>query len=113
MYKEYRLQSAGKIREEESKKDVDCASPNASHNSHGSGKNYQQVTDEPDSYMPSVVEIWDKIEATVDRQSGDRSASDLPARPVVWQNVRLFVSSTFTDFHSERELLVKKVNCAV
>jgi len=26
-----------------------------------------------------------------------------------WRTVRVFVSSTFTDFHSERETLVKKV----
>ncbi len=26
-----------------------------------------------------------------------------------WQTVRIFVSSTFTDFHNEREILVKKV----
>ena len=26
-----------------------------------------------------------------------------------WKTVRIFVSSTFTDFHNEREILVKKV----
>ena len=28
---------------------------------------------------------------------------------VAWRTIRVFVSSTFTDFHSEREILVKKV----
>ena len=30
-----------------------------------------------------------------------------------WKTIRFFVSSTFTDFHNEREVLVKKVCCRV
>ena len=32
-------------------------------------------------------------------------------KPHGWRAVRLFVSSTFADYHAEREFLVKKVSC--
>ena len=35
--------------------------------------------------------------------------SDLVIRRSGWKTVRIFVSSTFKDFHEEREILVKKV----
>lgn len=41
------------------------------------------------------------------------SSSNLRSPPIInrngWQCIRIFVSSTFSDYHSEREILVKKV----
>lgn len=56
----------------------------------------------------TVVKCWEKIEeecANFNTNKGTHfSASKLKSRIV-----RVFVSSTFTDFHNERENLVKKV----
>ncbi|EDO39396.1 predicted protein, partial [Nematostella vectensis] len=55
-----------------------------------------------------VRRCWEKIE--------EGCQDEMAARPGIhaagsggWKVVRLFVSSTFTDYHAERELLVKKV----
>ena len=58
------------------------------------------------SIRPSCVEqCWKLVEATCDRQ---RSLRPPPPR-TGWKTIRLFVSSTFSDFYSEREALVKEV----
>ena len=55
------------------------------------------------------MEIWSAVDKSV-----TKSTPQLP-RPVSeregWRNLRVFVSSTFTDFYSERELLNKEVDC--
>ena len=43
---------------------------------------------------------WEQAEKSV-KKIGDRKTG--------WKTVRIFVSSTFSDFHQEREILVKKV----
>ena len=66
------------------------------------------------SYRPeTVAECWQLADATCARLGGDakkRAAVVAKARRG-WKTIRLFVSSTFTDFYSEREALVKEVRC--
>ena len=54
----------------------------------------------------NAIECWDAVRATSVKQE------DI-AKPVTkrrgWKTIRLFVSSTFKDFHAEREVLVKQV----
>lgn len=51
-------------------------------------------------------EMWKIV-----RQSSD--AKQISVKPTLnrkgWRTIRLFVSSTFKDFHQEREVLVKEV----
>jgi len=58
-----------------------------------------------------VMKCWEKIETSCD-SCESKTSQDIPSvlANVGWRVVRLFVSSTFTDYHAERELLVKKVN---
>lgn len=58
------------------------------------------------SYQYEVMQQWDSAEKTIE-------VHKLKQKPVIkrsgWKTVRIFVSSTFRDFHAERELLVKEV----
>ncbi|XP_076466852.1 telomerase protein component 1-like [Babylonia areolata] len=63
--------------------------------------------------VQQVARVW-KAVADICRQSVDNGqpvhkAENATAKLGGWQTVRIFVSSTFTDFFSEREVLVKKV----
>lgn len=52
----------------------------------------------------NVDEVWKQVEANL-------SEVQLGIVPVPgWKTVRIFVSSTFKDFHQEREVLVKQVS---
>lgn len=55
-----------------------------------------------------VDECWQDIENTC-RKQRDRTSSSTELKTKGWKVVRLFVSSTFADYHAEREVLVKKV----
>ena len=55
-----------------------------------------------------VDKCWQDIENTCRNQRG-RTSSSTELRTKGWRVVRLFVSSTFADYHAEREVLVKKV----
>lgn len=55
-----------------------------------------------------VDECWQGIENTC-RNQRDRTSSSTELKTKGWRVVRLFVSSTFADYHAEREVLVKKV----
>jgi len=64
----------------------------------------------------AVDDSWRKIELQcsqemVRRTDAKRKGDKTDASPlqVGWKIIRVFVSSTFTDMHSEREILVKKV----
>ena len=54
-----------------------------------------------------VDKCWQDIESTCRNQRNRTSSTELKTKD--WRVVRLFVSSTFTDYHAEREVLVKKV----
>lgn len=52
----------------------------------------------------NVGEIWEQVEANL-------SEVQLGVIPIPgWKTVRIFVSSTFKDFHQEREVLIKQVS---
>ena len=53
------------------------------------------------------MECWDCVRAT--SVTGDSEVKPATKRRG-WKTIRLFVSSTFKDFHAEREVLVKQVN---
>ncbi len=59
---------------------------------------------------PSIEETWHNVCQTLDVPEGAASENNnLVVKRTGWKTVRIFVSSTFRDFHSERELLVKEV----
>ncbi|XP_070562961.1 TPR repeat-containing protein DDB_G0287407-like isoform X2 [Ptychodera flava] len=58
------------------------------------------------SYQAEVLQTWDEVKKTV--QSRPHKGK-LVVRRSGWKTVRIFVSSTFRDFHAERETLVKEV----
>lgn len=63
----------------------------------------------PDAEIQKVVDkCWQDIENTC-RNQRDRTPSSTELKTKGCRVVRLFVSSTFADYHAEREILVKKV----
>jgi len=63
----------------------------------------------PDAEIQTVVDkCWQDIENTCINQR-DRTPSSTELKTKGCRVVRLFVSSTFADYHAEREILVKKV----
>ncbi|KAI8521342.1 hypothetical protein Bbelb_010960 [Branchiostoma belcheri] len=63
---------------------------------------------EPIDVERTVSECWKEIEEQCRICRRDQGKGSSPVQGG-WQVVRVFVSSTFADFHSEREALVKKV----
>ncbi|XP_077981357.1 telomerase protein component 1-like [Glandiceps talaboti] len=57
------------------------------------------------SYRGEVYQTWDEVQKTVKK----RSKGKLIVKRSGWKTIRIFVSSTFRDFHAEREILVKEV----
>lgn len=51
-----------------------------------------------------VEHVWNQVDINEDRI--DPGVDDSPG----WKTVRIFVSSTFKDFHQEREILIKEVS---
>nr|XP_054764277.1 telomerase protein component 1-like isoform X2 [Lytechinus pictus] len=73
----------------------------------GSSKSLD-VPSGPSDYKYMVQKTWDRVKGTVDsNMNGDMRK--LVVRRSGWKTVRIFVSSTFKDFHAEREVLVKEV----
>jgi len=65
-----------------------------------------------DDVENTVNNCWSKIEEQRRRELSNRNEKSLTNNGQLkgWKTIRVFVSSTFTDMHSEREILVKKVN---
>lgn len=59
------------------------------------------------------MEIWKRIDSEIKSYSNDTSSNKTEEKglKIVKRNktIRVFVSSTFTDFFSEREILIKQV----
>ena len=55
----------------------------------------------------TIKASWEQAENSVKKNGGQQT--DLVFHRTDWKTVRIFVSSTFKDFHQEREILVKKV----
>ena len=60
---------------------------------------------EPTKQELDLEQIW--LIAAGDNLKG---GTPHPEKRTGWKTVRVFVSSTFRDFHYERDVLVKKVN---
>ena len=60
----------------------------------------------PAQYKYNVTEVWNKAEDTINKAEANKK---LVVKRSGWKTVRIFVSSTFKDFHAEREVLVKEV----
>ena len=61
---------------------------------------------------PMYVDVnrqWDLVWKTVETRKVGEMEKRLVVKRRSWKTVRIFVSSTFRDFHQERECLVKKV----
>ncbi|XP_033113072.1 telomerase protein component 1-like [Anneissia japonica] len=58
-------------------------------------------------YAISVNDTWNQVERTIEVRK--RPNSKLVVKRSGWKTVRIFVSSTFRDFHAERETLIKEV----
>ena len=66
---------------------------------------------EPD--FESVNEAWKQAQSSISESEGGLVGgpqTNLVIRRTGWKTIRIFVSSTFRDFHNEREILVKKVH---
>lgn len=62
-----------------------------------------------DEEIQKVVDkCWQDIENTC-RNQRDKKSLSTKLKTKGWRVVRLFVSSTFADYHAERDVLVKKV----
>ena len=61
------------------------------------------------SYQSDVNTMWNQVRRTVD-SSTKTNDKKLVIRRSGWKTVRIFVSSTFRDFHAEREILIKEVS---
>lgn len=62
-----------------------------------------------DEEIQAVVDkCWKEIEESCTSMFDNRSRKTVDIT-TGWKVVRLFVSSTFADYHAEREMLVKKV----
>ena len=71
-----------------------------------------KLTQTSEEEIQAVVDkCWQDIGNICGDETVKKSLSS-PFDPRIrgWRVVRLFVSSTFTDYHAEREVLVKKVS---
>ena len=73
--------------------------------SHGAGHSVDPYTSEHDKVRKIVENCWREIDDSLENFQTKFSRQTRRG----WKVVRLFVSSTFTDFYAEREITVKKV----
>ena len=72
------------------------------------------LSEDPEKMSEQTKSIWKKVEEIREKRIEkekkriETSLEQLKSR-TGWKTIRIFVSSTFKDFHSEREALVKKV----
>ncbi|XP_033636001.1 telomerase protein component 1-like isoform X1 [Asterias rubens] len=57
-------------------------------------------------YSSDISQQWDSVQKTIEVKQQKKK---LVIKRVGWKTVRIFVSSTFKDFHAEREVLIKEV----
>ncbi|XP_038079413.1 telomerase protein component 1-like isoform X2 [Patiria miniata] len=57
-------------------------------------------------YSSEISQQWDSVNKTIEVK---QQSKKLVIKRVGWKTVRIFVSSTFRDFHAEREVLIKEV----
>nr|XP_006811880.1 PREDICTED: leucine-rich repeat and WD repeat-containing protein KIAA1239-like [Saccoglossus kowalevskii] len=61
------------------------------------------------SYEADAEQLWEKVTRTIDVKKRSGKDQNLVERRTGWKIIRIFVSSTFKDFHAEREALIKQV----
>ena len=52
-----------------------------------------------------ILEVWNEVQRHIDDERKDLVLN----KHSRWKTIRIFVSSTFKDFHTERDALVKEV----
>ena len=75
---------------------------------------YVQINNKDPNFV-SVIEAWEQAQSTISKskQGFGGQKTKLVIRRTGWKTIRIFVSSTFKDFHQEREILVKKVRAFI
>lgn len=69
------------------------------------------VTPRGPAQVLDVEHTWHNVCESLDVPKGQENPNkNLVIKRTGWKTIRIFVSSTFKDFHSERELLVKEVS---
>ena len=66
-----------------------------------------------DPEFTDITQAWERAWKTVETKKIGGMEKKLVVRRRGWKTVRVFVSSTFRDFHQEREALVKKVTMQI
>ena len=74
-----------------------------------SKENEQENTEEK---IDAVIDnVWREIDKSINKyQKKYEGLRNNTEKTHGWRVVRLFISSTFADFHAEREVLIKKVS---
>ena len=77
-------------------------------------KDYQVIKNEPQDYRSEIENMWKFINNDIESTHEDyfkpkNHFKKLSNTKKYNKSIRIFVSSTFTDFFDEREILVKKV----
>ena len=76
----------------------------------GCGSAKSAVTTDNKPFSVLVNDTWTKAMGTLEVKKGKKNPHrNLIIKRSGWKTIRIFVSSTFKDFHPEREVLVKKV----
>ena len=73
---------------------------------------YVQISNKDPNFV-SVIEAWEQAQSTICKSKRGLfggAQTKLVIRRTGWKTIRIFVSSTFKDFHQERDILVKKVH---
>ena len=68
-------------------------------------KQFAEQTKIKSSRKIDVCDVWKRVKD----KSQERSTELVPDTSNGWKTIRIFVSSTFPDFHQERDLLVQEV----
>ena len=103
MYKKYKMGFLAKCKDGSTNGILDVSTC-----SRLDGRGRSSANDDP-MIKEKVRRCWQKIDDTCgDGQRMVRREEECILE-VAWRTIRVFVSSTFTDFHCEREILVKKV----
>ncbi len=64
----------------------------------------------PRDFSTAPLQVCDTLDVP---KGAPNPYKDLVVRRTNWKTIRIFVSSTFKDFHREREILVKEVSFSV
>ena len=69
-----------------------------------------KVKPKPAEYKYDVSDVWIEVDQAVGEDNNKNMRKQIVVKRSGWKTIRIFVSSTFKDFHAEREVLVKEVS---